>query len=94
MSTFRALSRVTLKNYSKITGRIRHIDYDVEDKTRGTRTSVAHVWWQDGRMSKCPLDRLELLPFFAEARYPWEKNKDDDEDAHIDPEVEAGKHDG
>lgn len=92
MNPFRALSRVTLKNYNKIVGRIHHVEYDVEDKTRGVKADIAHVWWADGRVTKCPVDRLELLPFFAEARYPWEKDTEDEE-SHSDPEINAGKHD-
>jgi hypothetical protein len=92
MNTFKNLSRVSLKAYPHIKGRIRSIDWGIEDKTREMVAAVAHVYWDSGHMTKCPIDRLNLDSFYPEASYAWEK-KSKDEEAHSDPEVDAGKYD-
>ena len=68
-------ARVSLVFYPEITGRIRYIQRGLENPWDHSVYDCAHVYWDDGLTSYCPLDRLNILPYYApEAGYfPWEK---------------------
>lgn len=76
------LSRVALKHYPKMCGRIRIISENMRDDVRNKNTTVAHIFWDDGNNSWCPTDKLVELEFYKELKYPWEsenENKDNSE---------------
>lgn len=67
------LSRVALKSYPKIEGRVRRVDY-LKISEDGTYGNVANVYWDDGSFSYCPVERLQEAKPFLEEKYPWEKS--------------------